>query len=400
MYTFKPPNKLDTYLIGKFPTGNTLYLIGKEAHNNWRNHKARIKITTLGGNQYDLQANQTIQAFEFYAIPNNWLELFKRDNQALLELFQDMWNTKPVAVKSEPTPNDYYIVKYNMPTWYIAKRSEYDGGKKEVPAMFWTSKDGKYPATVGTESAKGNPHRAYKFPQLSSEVKAELQKLNPERYKEWEEFYMKKYKNFQPLKPAMPTELPNPADDYIVVAAEELAIVQRSKFIEGRVQWVYQFNYGWKEKVATAKERGQPAWPYIKDWKNHKGIEAIYKKFKQYYSEVEQKKVTEKQSQHYYKEPVGWKPENVLTLSTCKGIRPPNWDITEYSAWSFIDKDYFESLKPGDLYSAAMWGDPTQFTIPRKKQESAIQYTVSDTNHSIRLQAANPKSYTIRLQRK
>jgi hypothetical protein len=205
MYTYKPKATLDNYLIGKYPGGVTLYLIGKEAHKNRVNQKIKVTITTVGGNDYELGASTKFEAHEFDKVPNNWLELFKRDNPSLLADFQAWY--KQSAKKSEPTPDEYYLVKYNMPAWYIAKRSEYNNPTKTdyvsgtfgAPAMFWDSKDGKWLATVGTISQPGNPHKVYKFPQLSSETKQELQKLNPERYKEWEDFYVAKYPNFKRL---------------------------------------------------------------------------------------------------------------------------------------------------------------------------------------------------------
>jgi hypothetical protein len=317
------PRPIEDYLVGKYDRGACVYLITKEAYKNWVNHRASVRHLCFNNNadqtlvDYALIPGSDYKAYFLDKIPAEWLATMKKDNLSLyIQLFPATISNAR-AKKSKPTPDDFYLVKYGMPTWYLAKRSEYDNPKKvcnvtnlsEVPAMFWTSKDGQWPACVGTNSAVGNPHKVYKFPQLSSEIKQELQKLNPERYKEWEDFYVAKYPNFKRLETSTKWKdgrpqcgcgickdclsrrpLPDPKDDYVVVDHCGIGLMLRSDFekqsyMSPNMVKVYDCNYGWVLNHGWITKRNEGPMHCILDSKNTKPMLAILEQFEQYYAQ-------------------------------------------------------------------------------------------------------------------
>jgi hypothetical protein len=311
------PRPIEDYLVGKYDRGACVYLITKEAYKNWVNHRASVRHLCFNNNadqtlvDYALTPGSDYKAYFLDKIPAEWLATMKKGNLSLyIQLFSATISNAR-AKKSKPTPDDFYLVKYGMPTWYLAKRSEYDNPKKvcnvtnlsEVPAMFWTSKDGQWPTCVGTNSAVGNPHKVYKFPQLSSEIKQELQKLNPERYKEWEDFYVAKYPNLQRIN-VNPKQcgcgtckgclsrrpLPDPKDDYVVVDHCGIGLMLRSDFekqsyMSPNMVKVYDCNYGWVLNHGWITKRNEGPMHCILDSKNTKPMLAILEQFEQYYAQ-------------------------------------------------------------------------------------------------------------------
>lgn len=297
MFKFtRPP---DEYVMIRYRNGEEInsfpthwYITTKEAYNTWYYHKTSIKINHwFTGRVYTLSSNADILMYKF-GTSGEWRsavrEHLKKMNPDAWAYWcsEKEWQQEAPMVKSEPTPDHYYVGYREIlgPEYFLVPRNFIKNGGSDYITTWKgdrTSKQAKY--------VYDYPEHWYKkFPQLSSEVKAELQKQNPERYKEWEEFYMKKYPNMQSL--STKPDLPNPADDYIVIEANEFALVQRSKFIEGVVQWVYRFNYGWVEAIAKKGNHGENVWPCIKDWNKCRGISDILPQFEQYYSELEQKK--------------------------------------------------------------------------------------------------------------
>jgi len=119
----------------------------------------------------------------------------RKMNPELYKYFEDFY-AKSAAVKTESTPDQYYIAQgiCSEQYYFYLRSNSYSTGDTKC----WVIDD-----MVGCSIR--NTRLSKKFPQLSSEVKQELQKQNPERYKEWEDFYVRKYPNMQRLKPIQPT---------------------------------------------------------------------------------------------------------------------------------------------------------------------------------------------------
>jgi hypothetical protein len=273
---------LDEYLIGKYTNGQYIYLIGKEAYNTWKG-AVSVKHLYIGKTEtdtYPLSVGAKYSAYEFKNISAEWKQLMQDTCPNLLKELTEFYPS------AEPAPDQFYIAQGNNTLLYslfYCNKGEYDVYSSER----W---DGIGTTKTCLNSCKQSPLGYKKFSQLSSDEKAELQRLNPERYKAWEEFYMQKYPVFQPLNPQAykPTELPDPADDYVVVSEGGLTLCKRSEFEHGALRWNYSFNVGWRYSRVTTGDLGCPAWPFIKDWRGYKGIDPIYDRFEQYYTQLEQ----------------------------------------------------------------------------------------------------------------
>lgn len=201
----KLPRPIGDYLIGN----GCCYLITREAYHSWFNHGATISHSCVNYNggqdlvQYPLHHNAKYKAFEFNKIPIEWQPILSKGNADLAKQLCDYYSAKP-PVKSKPAPDQYVIIQFgtsnNAAGFYICLRSDEQAlntkGHSVKTCPRWEN---------GIKSSGWTIHGAAtlvkKFPQLSSEIKAKLQKQNPERYREWEQFYMKTYPNMQPLRP-------------------------------------------------------------------------------------------------------------------------------------------------------------------------------------------------------
>lgn len=308
---YKPPNSLRDYFIGKYPGGITLYLISKEAWKNRIQQSIKISITTVTGNSYPLTSLTAFNVAEFDKMPEDWDSIFQQQNLKLRHDFVNEYFSKKSAVKSEPTPDDYYLVKHGPNNnWRAVLRKAWD--KEHVirgEFFFWVSN--QEPNTCGMHNEPR--HKQYwiinnkKFPQLSSEVKAELQKLNPERYKEWEDFYIRKYPNMQPLKPIKESRFSfiNPNSVYILdYGVGTLYIADQDDYNNNPIGETYSgyivgdtiktrvANLSGKSEETKFKTVGYhfPSMTPAMHYNFKRVAPELYQHFEQYYSELEQKK--------------------------------------------------------------------------------------------------------------
>lgn len=343
-YIFKPPRPITDYYIGRYATGECIYLITKEAYTNWKEHGANVRHTAYtkgGGADYPLRGGANYAAHKFENIDRDWYELIRETCPYIALAFEQM-SILAKRAKSEPTPDAHYILyRGEDKTYYVMNRELPIGKTTNAPR--WDGKNAQQTHVMvfitGDQIDRTTWHK--KFPQLSSDVKTELQKLNPTRYREWEQFYMKKYPNFQPLREqdALPScgcgkcksclkriPLPSPKDDYIAVSANgTVALVRRAVFKPGE-SVVYDAVHGWKISIVKDYyDRQEDVLGLIKELRMCDGIKAITKEFEQYYTALEQVKVAERQP---------W----------FKGINPRNWIFAfGLNAGAFRDKIYLIS---------------------------------------------------------
>ncbi len=205
MSNYKLPRPPGEYRIGKYDTGECLYLITDITYTTWYNRKVNVRHVCIKNNKglplvdYPLSGTAKYKAFHIADCPIEWRNQVRKE---VPEIYNQLWPV--VAVKSEPTPDAYYIVKNANKQYRAVLRDKWDNeqyvGKNQF--IFWVDyQQGSTTAMYNrAEDQQYWPLNNKKFPQLSSDVKEELQKLNPIRYREWEQFYMKKYPNFKPLR--------------------------------------------------------------------------------------------------------------------------------------------------------------------------------------------------------
>lgn len=213
MSNYKLPRPPGDYLIGKYSNGECLYLITKEAYNSWMQGSIvyhNVIKGTKGENpltQYSLAPKHSYKAWSLDSLPDPYKSQLKTEAP---DIYNQLWPTK-----SEPTPDEYFLLNYDNGYYYVAKRDIFDKGKTSndtIPGAIWGSGPLNWKCSVGTIAYKN--HTVKKFPQLSSDEKRKLKELNPKRYKEWEDFYVQKYPNFKRLEEQTnPTEFPKSLGD-------------------------------------------------------------------------------------------------------------------------------------------------------------------------------------------
>lgn len=197
----KLPRPPGDYLVGKYANGSCYYLILKTAWDTWYVHKGSVRHYCIKNNDglplmdYPLKGDVKYEAYALTKVPEDWKAAIKADCP---DIYNQLW-----PVKSEPTPDEYYILPGLVVNHYFVLRTELEkclnADLDSVRAKPW-AKLGQYSEAINANIENKNGGFKHKeFPQLSSDVKRELQKLNPERYKEWEDFYVQKYPGFKRL---------------------------------------------------------------------------------------------------------------------------------------------------------------------------------------------------------
>lgn len=321
MFKFtRPP---DEYVIIRYKNGEETkgvpihwYITTKEAYNTWYNQKVSIKINHwFDGKIYTLASSAQILVYKF-GYSGEWTsvvrEHLKKVNPNAWTYWhrEKEWQQEAPMVKSEPTPDQYYLCKYQDGNYFICLRSTADQVKIGKPAkdcLYWD----RFGSTTNWHTySLGNPK---KFPQLGSEVKAELQKQNPARYKEWEDFYMRKYPNVQPLKSVKKYDHIDPGSVYILDYANScLYFADRyqydnttSKNLKCYFLSTIHGEEGIKQQygvVSTRDSGTQKAYNFMELPQSlvnlFKGLNIdLYKQFEQYYTELKRRqRVAEKQA--------------------------------------------------------------------------------------------------------
>jgi hypothetical protein len=143
---------------------------------------------------------------------------------------------------------------------------------------------------------------------LSSDEKAELQRLNPERYKAWEEFYMQKYPGFQPLNTKQcgcnrcescvkQRPVPDPADNYVICGVSGWALVRKAEMEDSAITKTpyYCLKRGWQvwsNRVSMGKHYSDfkisKYWSQLQEGDRCPLWPALADRFEQYYTQLEQ----------------------------------------------------------------------------------------------------------------
>lgn len=287
-----------------YGSNDSLYIVDREeyskpATNGLNKSEWAAWLLNAG---YDLSEKHAsigrMPRFEFDKLNQTQLTKFNKLNPGLYKHFEDFY-AKQVAVKTEPTPDDYYVVCAVSPKeYYFCLRHNWAVPHISPKALMPEWKSGV--AHTGNRSDVGTTAGTNKkFPQLSSEIKQELQKQNPERYKEWEDFYCKKYPNMQRLKPIF--DLGTDLSQWLVQCNGKNHYV----FLKHKTKYgIWKSNRNNMELFSSSDHHHLKADFIAYDQSDSYTKESlkdynpsIYDKFEQYYSELEQKKVAERQGQ-------------------------------------------------------------------------------------------------------
>lgn len=375
MSNYKLPRPPGEYRIGRYDAGDCLYLITEEAYTNWYKQKVNVRHSCIKNNgglalaDYPLSGTASYKACTVEHCPPEWKIQIAKE---LPEIYAQLW-PKAVA-KSEPTPDEYYVGQgITTANFYYIKR---DARKAEL-SNTWVFGD------IGT--ALGNLTNLKKFPQLGSEAKAKLQKLNPVRYREWEQFYMSKYPNFKPLreqdalKPTLTGNTLNPGSLYILyysINSGILYLVDKAEYDTGK--------NGIKEHIISPGENPlrkdsrlnrasltgcydfPTAPPKIKEQLKKLNPE-IHEQFEQYYAAQEQAKIAERYNM------AGKTPDMFYICSIGDG-----WNLVEIE-----DID----LRPAEVSASLLLINPKDFSIREVSYLSIVaKYKFKDFEPKMRLE--------------
>lgn len=396
MSNYKLPKPPGDYRIGKYTNGECLYLITTYAYDTWYKQRVSVKHLCIKNNDglalvdYPLKGDAKYSAFRITDCPSDYKKQIAKE---VPEIYNQLWpaTESKVEFKSEPTPDEYYVgFRGETHTYYVLPRAFMNQENSDNNIGWEANNRGSRQSPKYYRLPLANYKSWYKkFPQLSSEVKAELQKQNPVRYREWEQFYMKKYPNFKPLREqdALKPELPgiNPGNMYIVYYrcnSDVLYIVDRDEYntSDSTKAIVISSTHSLQQalaKTGNISKKSEAAnnskcfnFSTLPD--NLRELfkrlrPEIYKQFEQYYTTQKQTKVAEKQQPAIV--PLTFNPDSLLFISTGADNQPIGWKNS--INWAIIDKAYFNSLDLEDMYISAMWADPLQLTRPRRKKECA-----------------------------
>lgn len=288
-YIFKPPRPIEEYYIGKYDNGDCLYLITKEVYANWKGQNINVRHSCClpeGPMDYSLRADSSYSVREFNAMPADWKSIADRDCTWLFGAFS-----------KEPDPDQYYIATGERSGAYYFYLRKYDERSRN-PAQHWVCSD--------STTEVWNIINPKKFPQLSSNVKRELERSNSKRYKQWEDFYVAKYPGFKRLEDTTISPscgcgictsclerlpLPDPKDDYLFCGVGGWVLIRRANLNSPNSRTEihgYCVNEGW-QTISKAKIRHSNPWIEFhnlsknsyRDWS---AFSKIVDSFEQYYS--------------------------------------------------------------------------------------------------------------------